>query len=220
MKFDILTIFPQLFESFANESLLKKAQENKLLSIAAHDIRAFTENKHNQVDDRPFGGGPGMVLMVEPVYKALAHVRDESTKTRTILLSPRGKQFTQEDAKRYTEYDQLIFISGRYEGVDARIDEFVDEHVSVGPYIVSGGEVPSMIIIETISRLIPGVLGNSDSLKDEPVEAEALVEAEYPVYTRPETFTTHTGEERSVPDVLLGGNHAAIEAWRKEHTST
>lgn len=219
MKFDILTIFPQLFESFANESLLKKAQENKLLSITAHDIRAFADNKHNQVDDRPFGGGPGMVLMIEPVYKALQSVREKNTNSRTILLSPRGKQFTQEDAKRYTQYDQLIFIAGRYEGVDARIDKYVDEQVSVGPYIVSGGEVPAMMIIECVSRLIPGVLGNNESLKNEPTDTDLLVSSEYPVYTRPESFTDVDSVVHSVPEVLLSGNHAEIEKWRSEHTT-
>ncbi len=219
MRFDILTIFPQLFDSFVSESILKRAQEKKLLSITAHDIRAFADNKHNQVDDRPFGGGPGMVLMMEPIYKALKSVQNIKGKNRVILLSPRGKQFTQEDAKRYTEYEQLVFISGRYEGVDARMDAFVDEQVSVGPYIVSGGEIPSMIIVEAVSRLIPGVLGNSKSLKDEPVDADDLVEAEYPVYTRPETFVDPMGNEHSVPEVLLSGNHAAIAEWRKKHSN-
>lgn len=168
LKFDVLTIFPQLFDSFINETLIKKAQEKSLLSIDVHDVRSFTTDVHRQVDDRPFGGGPGMVLMIEPLYAALhslgALTRNPAS-TKTILLSPRGRQFDQSMAHDFSQLDRIIFISGRYEGVDARIERYVDEVVSVGPYILSGGELPAMTIIESISRLIPGVLGNEASLK-------------------------------------------------------
>jgi tRNA (guanine37-N1)-methyltransferase len=229
MRFDIITIFPNLFDSFLQESLIAKGLEEGVIDIATHDLRKWTTDKHQKVDDSPYGGGPGMVMKVEPVYKTLLAISKRSKeKGKKILLSPTGGQFDQKKAKGYSKLDQLIIIAGRYEGYDARVENFVDEKVSVGPYILSGGEIPAMVIIEAVSRLIPGFLGNPDSINklsfDNPPTGEAVgqlsdVSSEYPVYTKPEKFTTGDGQDLSVPEVLLSGDHKKIEEWRRKNSS-
>ena len=218
MKFDIITIFPELFKGFLNESLLARAQKNKLIKINTHDLRKWTNDNHKTVDDRPYGGGVGMVLKVEPISKAVLNIknqvlRNKIKKSRTILLSAKGKTFTQKDAVRLAKYDQLIFICGRYEGVDERVAKYVaDEEISIGNYVLFGGEVPSMVIMEAVSRLIPGVIAKPESVKYESFSKD--ISKEYPHYTRPEVFALN-GKNLRVPKVLLSGNHADIEKWRK-----
>lgn len=220
MKFDILTIFPQMFDSYLNESILKRAQENKLIAIKAHDLRKFTTDKHRKVDDRPFGGGAGMVMMIQPIADAVRKLTANSSKlkakTRVILFSTRGKQFTNVEAKRLSKYDQLIFICGRYEGVDERVADFVaDEEISIGDYVLTGGELPAMVVIDSVSRQIPGVLGKAASLEE--------AQGSYPTYTRPEVFKLKAKSSKlkaaKVPPVLLSGNHAKIEEWRRSNSS-
>ena len=209
MKFDILTIFPDIFDSYFNETILKRAQLKKLVSIDVHDIRKATTDKHNTVDDRPYGGGPGMILKIDPIYKTFKKIKQKKN-SKVILLDPAGKQFSHQMAKKYSKLDQLIFISGRYEGVDSRVDKIIDEKVSIGPYVLSGGELPTMVIIEAVSRLIPNVLGHNDSaLNDTFSKGKDYVE--FPQYTRPEKF-----KQWSVPKILLSGDHEKIAQWREE----
>ena len=221
MRFDILTIFPKMLDSYTSESILKRAQEKKLIKIAAHDIRAFSKDKHRKVDDRPYGGGAGMVMMFEPIARTVAscklrvasgktrHPSPVTRRTRTILFSTRGKVFTNKDAKRLSKYDQLILICGRYEGVDERVAEYVaDEEISLGDYVITGGELASAIVIDAVSRQIPGVLGKSDSLEEH--------QGSYPVYTKPEVVKVK-GKNIKVPEVLKGGNHKLIDEWRKKN---
>lgn len=236
MRFDIITIFPRILDSYVNESILGRAQKKDLIKINFHDLRDYTSDKHRSVDDTPYGGGPGMVMMVEPIYKALMSLRGSGSdrsnpvdnsgiaavapsglprNDRVILLSPRGSRFTQKKAKELTQYDRLVLIAGRYEGVDERVSEFVDEQISIGDYVLSGGELPAMIIVESVARLLPGILGTDESIVDESFSDGALVE--YPHYTRPEIFKTDDDIELKVPEILLSGNHAKIKKWRKEN---
>jgi len=211
MQFDIVTLFPKLFESFFAESLLQKAIEKKVISVRTHDIRDKAFDKHHTVDDKPYGGGAGMLMKIEPLVKTLRSIKKKK-RSRIILLSPSGKQFTQTRAKLFAKkYDQLIFVCGRYEGFDARIKKYIDEELSIGPYVVNGGEVASMAVIEAVFRLVPRAIGNPESLSQESwAEKDRM---EYPQYTRPEVF-----EGRRVPKVLLSGDHKKIEAWRKKNT--
>ncbi len=169
MKFDILTIFPGIINSYASESILKRGHESGKIKVVAHDFRQFATDKHHKVDDSPYGGGPGMVLKVEPIYKCLKSIKTlrGKGKTKIIILDPAGKKFDQKMAQKFSKLDRLILICGRYEGFDERIYTFADEKVSVGDYILSGGELPALVILEAVARLIPGVLGNSESLKEE-----------------------------------------------------
>ena len=213
MKVDIVTIFPGMFKGPIDESILKRAQEKNLVEIEVHDLRQWTKDKHKTVDDSPYGGGPGMVMMVEPVDKAirslLAQQGDSLTKPKVILMTPQGKQFEQKKAQELSKLEHLIFICGHYEGVDERVREhLVDEEISIGDYVLTGGELPAMVVIDSVVRLIPGVLGKEASLDEESFSNGLL---EYPHYTRPEEF-----EGWKVPDVLLSGNHAEIAKWRKE----
>ncbi|MDO8601958.1 MAG: tRNA (guanosine(37)-N1)-methyltransferase TrmD [bacterium] len=214
MKFDILTIFPQMFDAYMNESILKRAQEKKLILIKAHDIRKFSKDKHRKVDDRPFGGGAGMVMAFQPIATAVAKLKAQSSKlkARTILFSTRGKKFTNDDARRLAKYDQMIFICGRYEGVDERVAQYIaDEEISIGDYVLTGGELPAMVVIDSVSRQIPGVLGKAESLEE--------AQGSYPTYTRPEAIKSKVKSQKfkviKVPPVLLSGDHAKIEEWRK-----
>ncbi|MEK7619054.1 MAG: tRNA (guanosine(37)-N1)-methyltransferase TrmD [Patescibacteria group bacterium] len=211
MKFDVISIFPTLFDSFMSESLLKKALDKKLIAITVHDLRAFAVDKHKTVDDKPYGGGAGMLMKIDPLVKALESIK-RNKKSRVILLSPAGKQFDQKRANTFAKkYDQLIFVCGRYEGVDARIKKFIDEELSIGPYVLNGGEVAAMAVIEAVSRLLPGVLGNPESLAQESHVQEGA--AEYPQYTRPELF-----RRLKVPKILLSGDHKKISEWRAKKT--
>ena len=203
MKFDIITIFPDIFSGFLKESLISKAQTKRLISIRTHYLRKWTTDRHQTVDGKPYGGGPGLVMKVEPIAKAIKAVR-KSKKSRVILFSPRGRQFDQATAKRWAKYDQLVFICGRYEGVDERIaDHVADEVVSVGPYVLNGGEVAAMAAIEAVARLVPGFMHDAGSQTKE----------DHPQYTKPEVF----GSWR-VPKILLSGDHAKIAAWRKRRS--
>lgn len=212
MKFHILTIFPKIFDSYLNESIIKRAQKNKVISIKIHNIRDYAIDKHKTVDDRPYGGGPGMILKVEPIYKNLKKIKKNTAtsnkKSTIILLSPRGKTFNQKMALNLSKYQQLVLIAGHYEGFDERIKKYVDEEISIGNYILTGGELPAMTIIDAVTRLLPGVLGDVNSNKDETfTKNEKYIE--YPHYTRPENF-----KGQRVPKVLLSGNHQKISDWK------
>ncbi len=219
MRFDLLTIFPKIFDSYLNESILKRAQsggagpgfagKKPLVSFHFHDLRDFTNDKHRTVDDRPYGGGVGMVMKAAPVVAALSSLPTKK-KRRVLLMSAKGKTFTQSDAKRLTKYDQVIIICPRYEGVDERVLEYVDEEISIGNYVLTGGELPAMVVVDAVTRLLPSVLGKDESSVDESHSEPGILE--YPQYTRPEVF-----RKKRVPKELLSGNHKDIAAWRTHH---
>lgn len=214
MKFNIITIFPEIFNSYFNESIIKRAQKRKLINIKIHNLRDYTNDKRKTVDDMPYGGGPGMVMMVEPIYKAVKKLKKEKN-TKVILFSPKGKKFDQATAKRFSKLDNLIMICGRYEGVDERVAKYIaDEEVSIGDYVLTGGEIPAMIVVDAVTRLIPGVIAkeslNEESFSIKKQKDLANENYEYPQYTRPEKFG-----KWSVPKVLLSGDHKKIEEWRK-----
>lgn len=221
MKFNIITIFPGLFDSFLQESLIKKAIDKKLVSFNIINLRDFTADKHKKVDDTPYGGGAGMVIKIEPIYKALKKLqgrRKKLGKRKIVLLTPAGRQFDQKMAEKFSKVDEITFICGRYEGVDARADDFIDEKVSIGPYVLNGGEIAAQAIIEATFRLIPGSVGNIESIKEETFSFKKdgkLVTAEYPSYTRPEVFEVG-GKKYKVPKVLLSGDHKKIKEWREK----
>ena len=211
IKFDVLSIFPEMFESPLNFSLLKKAQEKGLLNICLHDIRNWADDKHKMTDDAPYGGGCGMVMKIEPVEKALAAIRSPEDDSLVVLMTPQGKTFNQIIAAELAEKKQIIIICGRYEGVDERIREhLVDREISIGDYILTGGELAALVLIDAVSRLIPDVLGNPQSTLSESFSYNLL---EYPQYTRPAEY-----KGWPVPEVLLSGNHAQIELWRKRES--
>jgi len=206
MQFDIITIFPDFFTTPLKYGIISKAIEKKIIKITLHNLRDYSNDKHNKVDDRPFGGGAGMVFMVEPIYNALKKIKGNDS--YTILLSPSGKLFNQKKAKELSLKKNIIIICPRYEGVDERVKEFVDEEISIGDYILTGGETAALVLIETISRYIKGVVGREESVKNESFENGLL---DYPQYTQPRDFMG-----RKVPEVLLSGNHKLIEEWRKK----
>jgi tRNA (guanine37-N1)-methyltransferase len=222
MKFDIITIFPQIFNSYLSESILARAQKDSLIEVNAHDLRNYASDKHNTVDDTPYGGGAGMVLMAEPILKAVESIKPKK-KSKIIVFSAKGRQFNQKMAYEWSKnLDQLILISGRYEGIDERVVKALDaEEISIGPYVLTDGEVPAMAIISSVSRLIPGVIqlesleeeSHWDTLVKEEKDAGKL---EYPHYTKPETIE-YKDKSYKVPDILLSGNHAEVEKWRKNH---
>lgn len=225
MKFNIITIFPDIFESYFNESIIKRARKKKLIQINIHNLRDYTKDKHKSVDDRPYGGGAGMVFMVEPILKTIAALRKKfsgNKKTRVVLLSAKGKKFDQKMAKKFSKLDNLILISGRYEGVDERVAKYIaDEEISIGDYILTGGELPAMVIIDTVARLIPGVI-SANSLKEESFSTKNRLKSknfyEYPHYTRPESIVIN-GKKRKVPKVLLSGDHKKIKEWREKYSN-
>lgn len=231
MIFDIITIFPEIFDSYLNESILKRAKKSGLIKINIHNLREFADDRHKKVDDRPFGGGPGMVFKVEPLVKAVQSILSKSqranrpfdglrtgkSQTGIILFSPAGKQFTNKIAADFSKkYDRIILVCGRYEGIDERIKRvfhdlgFVVQELSIGPYVLTGGELPAMILIDSISRQIPRVLGKNESIE------EKRFGAGLSTYTRPEIFI-YKNKKYKVPEVLLSGDHKRIEEWRKEH---
>jgi tRNA (guanine37-N1)-methyltransferase len=220
MRFNIVTIFPEIFQSYFNESIIKRAQKRGLIEINTYNLRDFTNDKHKSVDDKPYGGGPGMVMMVEPILKAISKLKAKKLKTRVILFSPKGKKFDQKMAQKFSKLDNLIMICGRYEGVDERVAKYiVDEEVSIGDYVLTGGEIPAMIVVDAITRLIPGVIAK-ESLNEESFSFKKEKELrekdyEYPQYTRPESILIK-GKKRTVPEVLLSGNHKKIDEWRKK----
>jgi tRNA (guanine37-N1)-methyltransferase len=217
MRIDILTLFPKMFENVLGESMLKRAQDKGLVKIAVHNLRDWTSDSHRTADDKPFGGGPGMVMKVEPIYRALEALKvfrstldaRRSTKAgcKVILLTPQGKRLEQRDVRRLAKEKRLIMICGHYEGVDERIRGLVDEEISIGDYILTCGEIPAMALVDAVVRLIPGVLGHKESAKSESFEEGLL---EYPQYTRPAEFMG-----MRAPDVLTSGDHKEIEAWRR-----
>ena len=211
MRFDIITIFPNIFDSYFNESILARAKEKKLIEINIHNLRDYTEDKHKTVDDSPYGGGPGMVMRADIISKAVdALVKSETKKSRVILFSPAGKKFTQKDAQRLSKYNQLILVCGRYEGIDHRIEKYVaDEIFSIGDFVLSGGEIPAMAVVESVSRQIKGVLGKEESIE------EKRYGVGVPTYTRPESVNIK-GKNRVVPKILISGDHKKIEEWRKD----
>ncbi|MDP2873897.1 MAG: tRNA (guanosine(37)-N1)-methyltransferase TrmD [bacterium] len=220
MQIDILTLFPEVFAGAFGSSIIKRSQDKKIVTINLHNLRHWAVDTRGTVDDRPYGGGAGMVLMVEPIFKALSEIKKPKTgaKSKTILLSPQGKTFSQRKAQSLSKLQQLILICGHYEGVDERVRQYlVDEEVSIGDYVLSGGEIPAMVVVDTISRLLPGVLTKEEATQFESFQplavgkktiAEAL---EYPHYTRPEVFRGW-----KVPDILLSGHHQKISHWRAE----
>jgi tRNA (guanine37-N1)-methyltransferase len=227
MKFEVITIFPKIFDSYFSESLIKKALDKGLIKIKVHNLRKWAIDRHKTVDDRPYSGGLGMVMKVEPIYKAIqslkpkvknpASAKATAGKAKVILFTPRGKQFNQNIAHRFSKLDQLIMICGRYEGVDERVAKYLaDELISIGDYDLMGGELPAMIVIETISRLIPGVLGKPQLLKERITKKGGFLE--YAQYTRPESFRADRDKIWRVPKVLLSGNHKKIEEWRNKHS--
>lgn len=208
MNFHIITIFPDIFRSYFGESIIKRAQKDGLIDIKIHNLRDYTKDKHKKVDDTPYGGGAGMVMQVQPIFDCVNSIK--SKKSRVILFSAKGKKYTQRDAERLAKYENLIFICGRYEGVDERVAKYVaDEEISIGDYVLTGGEIPAMILVDSISRLIPRVLGNPESLEEESFNNEKV---EYAQYTKPEDFNGW-----DVPKVLLSGNHEKIREWREKH---
>ena len=236
MRFDIITIFPQIFDSYFGESLIKRAIGKKIIKVKAHNLRDYSLDRHNKVDDRPYGGGPGMVMAVEPIYRATQFLKSKVSakggsasggkspklKTRTILFSTRGKKLDAKTAKRLSKYDSLILICGRYEGVDERVAKYIaDEEISIGNYVLNGGELAAMVLMETVSRFLPGFLGKMESLEE--------IKGSYAAYTRPPNFFPEKfGRARPaefvpkkgikpwrVPKVLLSGHHYKIKEFRK-----
>ncbi len=261
MTFHILTIFPYIFDSYINETILKRAQEAGIIDIVVHNIRDYATDKHKTTDDTPTGGGPGMVMKIEPIYNCLLALRKNQSPdfdieknaiahpssvfyidaSPILLMTPRGKQFTQADAQQMASMSPsplqgegwgevlpdtraIILICGRYEGVDQRVaDHMVDYEYSIGPYVLSGGELPALVITEAITRLIPNVLGNEESLKEEsfnptPDTRHPIPDIEYPQYTKPTIFSPIPDTEWHTPDILLSGNHTEIKKWRNKQT--
>ncbi len=209
MRFDILTLFPGMFSSPLQESILGKAIEKGLLQIRTINIRDYSLDKHQVVDDTPYGGGQGMVMKVEPIARAIEWVRSQNPSARTIYLTPQGKPLNQDVARRLSTQSHLILLCGRYEGVDERVRElFIDEEISIGDYVLTGGELAAMVLIDAVSRLIPGVLGSDRSAEEDSFFNSLL---EYPQYTRPSDY-----RGSCVPEVLLSGNHSAISQWRRK----
>ena len=216
MTFHIITIFPHVFDSYINESILGRAQKNNIIKIKVYNLRNWTKDKHKTVDDTPCGGGPGMVMKVEPIYQAIKNIKlkVKNPKSKVVLFSAKGKKWNEQLAKKYSRLDDMIMICGRYEGVDERVKKFVDEEISIGNYILTGGEIPALTLIDSITRLLPGVLGNKESSKNESHMTPTVLEC--PQYTKPELF--QVGEKKyKVPKILLSGNHAEINKWRKKH---
>ena len=207
MKVDVLTLFPAMFAGPLDESIIKRARESGRLDLAIHDLRDYAHDRHKKVDDRPFGGGPGMLLKPEPIFEAVESLAREST--RVILLSPSGRQFSQAIAGELAGLEHLLMVSGHYEGFDERVrEQLADDELSIGDYVLTNGALPVMVIIDAVTRLLPGVLGDEDSARDDSFSQGLL---EYPQYTRPAEF-----RGTKVPEVLLSGNHAEIARWRVE----
>lgn len=216
MRFDIMTLFPELVSTVLGESIIGRAQKAGFVSVYAHNIRDFANNKHNKVDDTPYGGGFGMLMMAPPVYDCYEFVKNqvvselgESVKSRVIYMSPQGMVLTQKKAQELSEYDSLIILCGHYEGIDTRVlEEIVDEEISIGDYVLTGGELPACVLVDCVSRLKEGVLADKKCYEDESISCGRL---EYPQYTRPYEF-----HGKKVPDVLVSGNHAEIDKWRMQ----
>ncbi len=220
IKFDIITIFPEIFDSYFKQSIIQRAIKQRLIKVGVHNLRKWTDDRRKTVDDRPFGGGLGMVMKVEPILKAIRSLKLKTRKpclpagrykVKTILFTPRGKKFNQKMAHKLSKFDHLVLICGRYEGVDERVAKYIaDEEVSMGEYVLMGGELPAMVVADAVVRRIPGVLGCAASGVEESISSGLL---EYPQFTRPAEFRGWT-----VPDVLLSGHHGAVDRWRREQS--
>jgi tRNA (guanine37-N1)-methyltransferase len=207
VKIDVLTLFPAMFAGPLDESIIKRARLKGLLDLKIHDLRDWTHDRHRTVDDRPFGGGPGMLLKPEPLFEAIESLQRE--KTRVILFSPAGRKFDQAIARELAQQEDLLLVTGHYEGFDERVREtLVDDELSIGDYVLTNGALPAMVVVDAVTRLLPGALGDDESSHDESFSAGLL---EYPQYTRPADF-----RGMKVPEILLSGNHAEIEKWRRE----
>lgn len=232
MTFHIITIFPEMFPGYFGNSMLKRAQEHKKIKIRVYNLRDFTKDKHHITDDNAYGGVSGMVMKVEPIYRAVQAIKKKinssaslrtspsarlrARKTRIILMSAKGKALTQAKVRELSKYDHLVLITGHYKGVDERVAEhIVDEELSIGEYVITGGELPAMIVVDAVSRMIPGVIGKEASKEGESFSQG--VKYEHPVYTRPEVFEPKKGVKWYVPKVLLSGDHKKIEEWRSRH---
>ena len=210
MKIELLTIFPEMFESFLSASIIGRAREAGLLDIHATDIRPYSQNKHKNTDDYPFGGGAGMLMLAQPIADAMKAVTRPPFQGKRIYMSPRGVPLTQALAQQLSQEERLVILCGHYEGVDQRVlDKYIDMEISVGEYVLTGGEPAAMVLIDCVSRLVPGVLGSTESAGDESFSNDGLLE--YPQYTRPRVF-----EDMEVPEVLLNGDHKKISQWRRE----
>jgi tRNA (guanine37-N1)-methyltransferase len=211
MKIDVLTLFPAMFAGPLDESIIRRARDAGLLDLKIHQLRDWTHDRHKTVDDKPFGGGPGMLLKIEPLFEAIESLQRE--KTKVILLSPGGRKFSQEIARELSQEKDLLLVCGSYEGFDERVREaLADDEMSIGDYVLTNGALPAMVVIDAVTRLLPGVLGDDESSRDESFSHGLL---EYPQYTRPAEF-----RGMKVPDVLVSGNHAEIEKWRREQAKT
>ena len=207
MKIDVLTLFPGMFAGPLDESIIKRAREAKILELGIHNLRDYTHDRHKTVDDKPFGGGPGMLLKPEPIFEAVEHLASEQT--RVVLLTPSGRTFRQEIAREFATYPHLLLVSGSYEGFDERVrEQLADDEISIGDFVLTNGALPAMIIVDAVTRLLPGVLGDDESSHDESFSHGLL---EYPHYTRPAEF-----RGMKVPEILLSGHHAEIAKWRAE----
>lgn len=205
MRIDVITIFPGMFRAVLEESIIKRAQQQGLLRIAVHDLRDYTHDRHRSVDDRPYGGGPGMVMRPEPIYEAVEAIKTATS--RIVLMSPQGERLSTPAAQRLAGIEHLIIICGHYEGVDERVKTLVDESVSIGDYVLTGGELPAMVLIDAVARFLPGVIGHAQATVEESFADGWL---EYPQYTRPPVF-----RGMAVPDILLSGDHKQVAHWRK-----
>ncbi|MFA5360601.1 MAG: tRNA (guanosine(37)-N1)-methyltransferase TrmD [Candidatus Paceibacterota bacterium] len=230
MRFDILTIFPEVFKNYFDTSIIKRAQSKKIIEIYIHNLRNWTTDSHQSVDDVPYGGGKGMIFKVEPIYKAVKDLKKgikQNIKCRVILFSPKGKKLDQSRVKKLSQYKRIILICPRYEGVDERVAKYIaDEEISIGNYILTGGELPAMVLVDSITRLLPGVI-NKESLLEESFISNSKLEipnfgflGEYPQYTRPAVFYPQKNNKKigwRVPKVLLSGDHQKIQQWKQKH---
>ncbi len=227
MRFDIITIFPRIFDSYFSESILARARKRGLIKINVHDLRKYALDKHRKVDDTPYGGGAGMVMKVEPVYRALLDlkiIKKDGTKNKrfsknakVFLMSAKGEKYNQKMASEFAKLDRIILICGRYEGVDERVAKYLaDGEISIGEYVLTGGEIPAMAVVDSVARLIGGVLGNKESSKNESFSQDWRLE--HPHYTKPEIFAPNKKTRWVAPEILLGGNHKKIKEWKEEHS--
>lgn len=231
MRIDIISLFPEVFPCYFNKSIILRARQKNLVKIYLHNLRDYAQDKHRTVDDRVYGGGPGMILKVDPIYRALCALKIKSKKFRSyfscqsntepikskeliIMLDPAGKNFNQKMARKLSKFDRLVLLCGRYEGFDERVKKFVDERISIGEYVLTGGELPAMVIVDAVVRLIPKVLSKEEALFEETHVKKGYIE--YPQYTRPEVFCA-CGKKMRVPKILLSGDHARIKKWRELH---
>lgn len=218
MKFQAISIYPKIFESYLGEGILKRALDNNLIDFKAHDLRDWSTDNYKSVDDTPYGGGAGMLMKIDIIYQALQAIKKNSKikkeKRKIILLSASGQTWNQALAQKYSQLEEVVFICGRFEGVDARISNFIDEEISIGDYVLTGGELPALVIMDSITRLLPGSLGNKISALDESHSEPGVLE--YPQYTKPAIFKAGR-KEYKVPDILLSGDHAKIAKWRRQN---